>query len=210
MADVYFISGHLDLTDEEFVEQYVPRLNKALGEGASFVVGDARGADQKAQAYLARLTKAVTVYHMFESPRNNEGFPTSGGFTSDDARDTQMTKDSTRDIAWVRPGRERSGTQRNLNRRIKPGQIWQDEDGGVSVILWVKEDRVCYDYRQSDCDSRHYPCYSSLEGFMYNPPTLLTDRDQALYAIPGELKAMAEAFYGEDPEVGWDEEEEDE
>jgi hypothetical protein len=28
-----------------------------------------------------------------------------------------MTADSDQDIAWVRPGRERSGTQRNLDRR---------------------------------------------------------------------------------------------
>lgn len=102
----------------------------------------------------------------------------------------------------------------NRNKKmaeVKPGQVWQDEDGGVSVILWVKEEenRICYDYRQSTCDSRPYPCYSSFEGFSGDDaPLLLTDRDQAMRSIPGELKAMAEAFYGEDPEE-FDEEDHD-
>jgi len=57
---------------------------------------------------------------MFASPRNNNvGFPTRGGFQSDLERDTQMTLDSDRDIAWVRAGRMRSGTQANLDRRSK-------------------------------------------------------------------------------------------
>lgn len=47
------------------------------------------------------------------------GFPTRGGFQSDLERDTQMTLDSDRDIAWVRAGRMRSGTQANLDRRSK-------------------------------------------------------------------------------------------
>jgi hypothetical protein len=120
MEKVYFVSGHLDLTEREFQDHYQPQLDRALEEDARFVVGDARGADQKAQVYLATRTSKVTVYHMFESPRNNAGFPTKGGFTSDGSRDACMTKDSTKDIAWVRPGRERSGTQKNIQRRIQP------------------------------------------------------------------------------------------
>jgi hypothetical protein len=59
------------------------------------------------------------VYHMFTSPRNNARFQTIGGFESDAARDERMTADSQRDIAWVRPGREKSGTQKNLDRRAE-------------------------------------------------------------------------------------------
>ncbi|MEM7554709.1 MAG: hypothetical protein AAF378_11500 [Cyanobacteria bacterium P01_A01_bin.84] len=114
---VNFISGHLDLSEEEFEEHYHSAINKALANNQSFVLGDARGADTLAQQYLFGKTKAVVVYHMFASPRNNVGFPTCGGFKSDNERDEQMTRDSHQDIAWVRPGREGSGTQRNLNRR---------------------------------------------------------------------------------------------
>lgn len=115
----YFISGHLDLSELEFNEHYRPQIDAALQQSGCFVVGDARGADALAQRYLLGKTSQVTVYHMFTSPRNNEGFITRGGFQSDNERDKQMTVNSTIDIAWVRPGREKSGTMRNLARRLK-------------------------------------------------------------------------------------------
>lgn len=114
---IHYISGHLDLTSAEFEEHYRPAIDAALGRGESFLVGDARGADAIAQNYLFDKTEAVVVYHMFASPRNNAGFPTFGGFTSDESRDAKLTADSDQDIAWVRPGREKSGTQKNLDRR---------------------------------------------------------------------------------------------
>ncbi|MEO1432647.1 MAG: hypothetical protein AAFV71_26950 [Cyanobacteria bacterium J06633_8] len=114
---INFISGHLDLTPAEFNEYYRQKIENALLNNQGFVVGDARGADTLAQQYLLGKTKAVVVYHMFESPRNNAGFPTYGRFQSDAERDEQMTRDSHQDIAWVRVGREKSGTQKNLDRR---------------------------------------------------------------------------------------------
>ncbi|MEM7156328.1 MAG: hypothetical protein AAF799_25970 [Myxococcota bacterium] len=120
----FFVSGHLDLTDAEFEAHYVPSITEALADSdARFVVGDARGADAKAQAYLStRAAERVTVFHMFTAPRNNHGaFPTRGGFESDAERDRALTAASDRDIAWVRPGRERSGTAKNIARRSKAG-----------------------------------------------------------------------------------------
>jgi len=114
----YFISGHLDLTEDEFNEHYGPIIDLALSDQDSFVIGDARGADTIAQAYLTNKTSRVIVYHMFESPRNNVGdFPTIGGFRSDNERDSSMTQNSDHDIAWVRPGRKKSGTAKNIERR---------------------------------------------------------------------------------------------
>lgn len=116
----YFVSGHLDLTQEEFDLYYMPRLlHCAAAEGASFVIGDARGGDYLSQALLWKhgFLRNVTVFHMFDKPRNNPGFQTKGGFTSDEERDIAMTAASTADIAWVRPGREKSGTAKNLTRR---------------------------------------------------------------------------------------------
>lgn len=126
MQRVWFISGHLDLTLEEFLAHYVPQFEAALDidPNSAFVVGDAGGADTAAQGWLKTFLqdgqRNVIVYHMFESPRNNVGgFPTRGGFINDDERDAAMTADSTDDIAWVRPGRERSGTAKNLKRRAR-------------------------------------------------------------------------------------------
>jgi len=114
-----FVSGHLDLTPDEFDAHYRPAIDEALARGDSFVVGDARGTDSMTQNYLLGKTTAVVVYHMFAHPRNNAGFKTVGGFKSDEERDALMTADSDRDIAWVRPGRERSGTQKNIDRRAQ-------------------------------------------------------------------------------------------
>lgn len=114
---VNYVSGHLDLTPEEFEAHYRPAIDAALARGEAFVMGDARGTDAMTQSYLLGKTTAVVVYHMFSSPRNNAGFPTVGGFASDAERDARMTADSDQDIAWVRPGREKSGTQKNLDRR---------------------------------------------------------------------------------------------
>lgn len=121
----HFISGHLDLTPEEFELHYEGRILEAIREGGSFVVGDARGTDHMAQQFLKKIIMDnmlfdldVTVFHMFESPRHNAGsFPTQGGYKTDSARDRAMTAASENDIAWVRPGREKSGTARNLARR---------------------------------------------------------------------------------------------
>lgn len=115
---VVFVSGHLDLTEAEFEEHYAPRLREAHGRGALFVVGDARGTDAMAQEYLHRLGAIYVVYHMLDTPRNAVGRPPlRGGFLSDTDRDAAMTAASDADVAWVRPGREKSGTARNLARR---------------------------------------------------------------------------------------------
>lgn len=128
-----FISGHLDLTEAEFREHYAPVLDQLINENWSFVVGDAPGADLMAQAYLAARVPQVRsceplpipahnarVFHMLSAPRNNpHGFPTVGGIETDRARDEAMTAASVLDVAWVRPGREKSGTAKNLKRRLK-------------------------------------------------------------------------------------------
>jgi hypothetical protein len=118
---VAFVSGHLDLSEFEFMMHYAPVIDTYFAQGFDFVVGDARGCDARAQDYLSRIGANVTVYHMFDSPRNNVGaHQTRGGigcFTSDSARDKAMTEDSDVDVAWVRPGREDSGTFRNIVRR---------------------------------------------------------------------------------------------
>lgn len=117
---ICFISGHLDLTVEEFNTHYRPLIDKALCNEHSFVIGDAKGTDCLAQIYLIDKTNKVIIYHMLDKPRNNKGnFKTIGGFISDNERDSQMTKDSDYDIAWVRQGRENSGTAKNLKRRNK-------------------------------------------------------------------------------------------
>jgi 8-oxo-dGTP pyrophosphatase MutT (NUDIX family) len=113
-----FVSGHLDLTREEFDAHYFPRIFEAHASGMTFVVGDANGVDLMAQDAIKHFGGKAVVYHMLGRARNNpHGFPTRGGFKSDSQRDAAMTKASAEDIAWVRPGREGGGTARNIARR---------------------------------------------------------------------------------------------
>jgi hypothetical protein len=118
-----FISGHLKIEQKEFLQRYMILIVNAIQADHNFVLGDARGVDAFAQEFLlvtlGENSPRVTVYHMFDSPRVNRGkFQTKGGFTSDEERDAAMTAASDYDIAWVRPGRETSGTAKNLQRRF--------------------------------------------------------------------------------------------
>ncbi|MCL4267261.1 MAG: hypothetical protein KJ069_29050 [Anaerolineae bacterium] len=117
---VAFVSGHRDLTPTEFYQHYQPQLGKAMAAGHRFVVGDAQGADAMAQMYLvSRVSpERVIVYHARHRPRHRYGsFAVQGGYADQSAKDAAMTAVSDYDIAWVRPGKEASGTARNLARR---------------------------------------------------------------------------------------------
>lgn len=119
---VRFASGHLDLTEGEFEEHYVPLLDAAMNERCHIVVGDAPGADTMVQRHLEKNGyERVSIFHMFFEPRNHldKWWGTLGGFRTDEERDAAMTAASDIDIAWVRPGRENSGTARNIKRRTK-------------------------------------------------------------------------------------------
>ncbi len=128
MKKIAFISGHRDITDREFRTHYRAPILEHAKQGYSFIVGDCSGVDAMAQEFLADIdyilgtedfVVMVTIYHMLDYPRNTVGFPAIGGFKSDKERDTAMTNASDVDIAWVRPGKESSGTAQNIERRNK-------------------------------------------------------------------------------------------
>lgn len=123
---IYFISGHGDLTQIEFNNYYVPVLDDILrtDKNAEFVVGDFQGADTMAQDYLRVKipdTSKLTVYHMGRFPRycSATGFKLIGGFSSDEERDSAMTRASNVDICFIRPGRRGSGSAQNIIRRYE-------------------------------------------------------------------------------------------
>lgn len=121
----YFISGHRNITEDEFEANYIPAIDFALYEdpNAKFVVGDYYGVDIMAQNYLLNTLEVspdkVTVYHMYDTPRNKNEKVTrlKGGFTSDEERDAAMTNASSKDIAYVRDHTKISGTGSNILRR---------------------------------------------------------------------------------------------
>ena len=65
-----FVSGHLDLTEEEFTFYYAKPIEIAHSLGHNIVVGDARGCDEMTQRFISTLEKSKSktfVYHIFEA-----------------------------------------------------------------------------------------------------------------------------------------------
>lgn len=127
---IYFISGHRDLSYEDFELYYKPVIGRILIEDptSKFVVGDCNGVDKFAMDYIYRRSgHLLTIYHMFDHPRNipdnleedpeSVGVFFKGGFTSDEKRDAAMTAASDYDIAFVKDNRWNSGTAQNIKRR---------------------------------------------------------------------------------------------
>ena len=125
MKIVYFISGHRNLSREEFLSVYKESIDKAISNPeAEFVLAECSGVDSFAQDYLRDNLKChsrVTVYHMFDSPRYlaSKLFKTKGGYKNDIERDTAMTNDSDVDIAFIHKGAWTSGTAQNILRRYE-------------------------------------------------------------------------------------------
>lgn len=126
----YFISGHRDLSYEDFKLYYQPIIDNIISndEEPKFVVGDCNGVDKFAMDYIFKCyIVPLTIYHMFDTPRNiPEGLGENpeldevyfqGGFKSDEERDSAMTKASDFDIAFVKDNRWNSGTAQNIKRR---------------------------------------------------------------------------------------------
>ena len=129
---IYFISGHRDLTLDEFNKIYVPRIEEVLlkDDNAEFIVGDCEGVDKFAMDYIFTNTaRGLYICHIGKKPKHvpNESVYDErikdydvyliGGFSSHVARDTYMTKNSDFDIAFVKDNRWNSGTAQNIKRR---------------------------------------------------------------------------------------------
>lgn len=123
----YFISGHRDITQEEFEKNYGSIIKNIVDNNSSgtirFIVGDYYGVDIMAQNYLIDNLNfppdRICVYHMFNKPRNIHPKIENrvGGFSCDEERDAAMTRDSHIDIAFVRDHLKLSGTAMNILRR---------------------------------------------------------------------------------------------
>lgn len=134
---IYFISGHRNLSYEDFKKYYIPAIENVINKDkkAEFVVGDCDGVDKYAMDYIYKNYKEyceLTIHHMFAFPRNtplnkavddfdnyedNDQVYFKGGFHSDIERDSAMTSVSDIDIAFVKDNRWNSGTAQNIKRR---------------------------------------------------------------------------------------------
>lgn len=124
----YFVSGHRDLTIEEFEEHYAPLIETVLKEDiwAEFIVGDWEGCDTIFIEYMiSKRAYPDIVVTCVENPRikpfGEDLFHYCRTYSklcnTYDECDAFMTQESDFDIAWIRPGREDSHTAKNIKRR---------------------------------------------------------------------------------------------
>jgi siroheme synthase (precorrin-2 oxidase/ferrochelatase) len=122
------VSGHRDLTKEEFEEHYAPLIETVLKEDiwAEFIVGDWEGCDTMFIEYMiSKRSYPDIVVTCVENPRikpfGEDLFHYCKTYSklcnTYDECDAFMTQESDFDIAWIRPGREDSHTAKNIRRR---------------------------------------------------------------------------------------------
>lgn len=143
-SKIAFVSGHIDITHDQFHQHYSLPLDNAIAAGHNFILSTARGTDSLALEYL--LSKGVDpsrikVYIARPTdPRKgalidarkytNRGLSVEVVVGWHAERDAEMTNASVYDVLWVRPENETrllygtkyrggriSGTQKNLERR---------------------------------------------------------------------------------------------
>lgn len=80
MTKTVFISGHLNISKEDWEKHYKSEIDRYIEERCNFVMGDARGVDKMSIDYLwNNWVENVTIYHMYGRPLNNAtDYPTKG------------------------------------------------------------------------------------------------------------------------------------
>lgn len=133
----YFVSGHRNLTKEEFEKHYSSKIKYILRSDPNphFIVGDWEGCDSMFIDFIKGDIGSciLSIYHVESFPR-----VTPSNIDSEDRLykiydrdcinlvrcktyndcDAEMTLDSDFDIAWIRKGREDSHTALNIKRRF--------------------------------------------------------------------------------------------
>lgn len=136
-----FVSGHRDLTKEEFNSIYIPAINKYIdwlkedhshifdSKKLTFYVGDCEGCDKMTIYYLCgklnRNIKLVicSLKEKFEGQINydlciNDNISVIKEFNTHEERDAYMTKNTDIDLLYIRPNKWDSGTAQNFVRRV--------------------------------------------------------------------------------------------
>ena len=119
---VYLISGHRDLTDEEFRNYYADKIRKSNAEfpNCVYIVGDNPGCDKYAQDYLRKIGVSparVIIYYRTATPPANIHKCETKAFDTNNEKNIAMVNHSTHDIAWIRPGEVDSEPGKNIERR---------------------------------------------------------------------------------------------
>lgn len=116
---VYFVSGHRDITENEFKAYYEGKLEKAYKQdrNAVFVLGNSPGLDTLAIEYFEKNNIFYKVYQYEDELPSMKCGMLVKKFDDADERDAFLTRISDIDIAYIRKGKEDSCTAKNILRR---------------------------------------------------------------------------------------------
>lgn len=136
-----FISGHRNITEEEFNTNYIHLIHTYLKwaitssplgyKHLTFYIGDCIGCDTMAINYIINYInknnldnvdiKLCMLTESFEGQNNttydNKFIEVVKQFNTHEERDCYMTENTSYDILWVREGEWASGTAQNFVRR---------------------------------------------------------------------------------------------
>ena len=143
------VSGHTDLSIEEFNEHYRERIMDAINAGDPIIVGGASGADRLTQ----ELCHSLQYYNVTVSDKGQQDnritelFSHASGFETYALRDSFMTKNSDSDIAYVRPNPMAlgSGTQCNIHRRLYGEKVANDLFTAMRNMYSLGKEKQDYD-----------------------------------------------------------------
>lgn len=145
-----FVSGHLDLTQEEFEKYYKQEIDNRLKNESfvkfhlNFYIGDCKGGDLIAfkyifdnyinDNYLDNIYVCVMDNNEFSSNYNypkHHKVKIITGFKTHEERDCYMTKNTDYDILWIRHNYWNSGTAQNFVRRTFLDKKYYDDDDTI-------------------------------------------------------------------------------
>jgi len=120
-------SGHTDISQEEYEKYYLTHLRESVAVDDDIFVGGAEGADKWTQLYAIEMMdgcddsyKSIIVCDIKDQDnRLDKRFLSKNGFDGYTKRDQFMTKNTMRDVAYIRykPMSLGSGTLMNVLRR---------------------------------------------------------------------------------------------
>jgi hypothetical protein len=115
----YYITGHRDLSKEEFNRIYLPKIDDIIREdsNAVFLVGACEGVDLYTRQYLIKYNIRLQIYGpYFESDHINNITQVHFLVSYENAAN-KMIENSDITIGFIKPGRESSFTALNILKR---------------------------------------------------------------------------------------------
>lgn len=116
-----FISGHKDLTQEEFEQYYIPLINQGMYNNVKFYISNYQNCDRFCYDYFEKCEyyNVEICFNRLGFSKINDKFIKAVGFKSDEEILIYMTEHTDKDIAWVRNENQLTTTAKNILRRFK-------------------------------------------------------------------------------------------